>query len=163
VTADATYYARWTVKKYAVTWNANGGKVSGKAKLVKRVKYGSKFGKLSVPTRKGYNFKGWYTKKSSGKKIASTAKMPAKNVTYYARWTKQVKYGAVVDATAVYVRKIPSRHATLIPVIGHLNKNQKFKIRGFVDNPGKSNDWYKLQYKGKTGYIYAKYVKITWK
>jgi uncharacterized repeat protein (TIGR02543 family) len=89
VKANATYYAQWQVKTYKVTFNANKGKVSGKAKLAKKVKYGAKLGKLPTPTRKGYKFKGWYTKKSDGTKITATTKMPAKNVTYYAQWKKK--------------------------------------------------------------------------
>jgi uncharacterized repeat protein (TIGR02543 family) len=86
---NVTYYAQWQINKYKVTFNANKGKVSGKAKLVKSVKYKSKLGKLSTPKRAGYKFKGWYTKKSGGKKITSSTKMSAKNVTCYARWKKR--------------------------------------------------------------------------
>jgi uncharacterized repeat protein (TIGR02543 family) len=87
--SDATYYAQWQVKSYKVTFNANKGKVSGKAKLVKRVKYGSKLGKLTTPKRAGYKFKGWYTKKSGGKNIKSSTKIPARNTIYYAQWKKK--------------------------------------------------------------------------
>jgi uncharacterized repeat protein (TIGR02543 family) len=86
---DATLYAHWQAKSYKATFNANKGKVSGKAKLAKRVKYGSKLGKLKTPKRKGYKFKGWYTKKSGGKRIKSSTKIPAKNTTYYAQWKKK--------------------------------------------------------------------------
>jgi uncharacterized repeat protein (TIGR02543 family) len=151
-----------------VTFNANGGKVSGKTKIVKSVKQGAKLGKLKVPTRKGYAFQGWYTKKSGGKKIHSTTKI-TKNITYYAHWKrakKQVQsggYGRVVKTSAVYVRKSPSLHINLEPVVGHLKRGQTFKIQAFIDNPGTRNDWYTFKYKGKTRYIYAKYIKIVQK
>jgi uncharacterized repeat protein (TIGR02543 family) len=86
--SDTTYYAQWKVKNYKATFNANKGKVSGKAKLVKSVKYNSKLGKLATPKRTGYKFKGWYTKKSGGKKVKASTKMSAKNVVYYAQWKK---------------------------------------------------------------------------
>jgi uncharacterized repeat protein (TIGR02543 family) len=87
--SNATYYARWEAKSYKATFNANKGKVSGKAKFAKSVKYDTKLGKLPTPKRKGYKFKGWYTKKSGGAKITSATEMPAKNVTYYAQWKKK--------------------------------------------------------------------------
>jgi hypothetical protein len=85
-------------------------------------------------------------------------------VIYYAHWKKtapkkKVRYGQVV-ATAVYVRKSPSRHVNLVPVVGHLKRGQTFKIQAFIDNPGTRNDWYAFKYKGKTRYVYAKYIKI---
>jgi uncharacterized repeat protein (TIGR02543 family) len=140
-----------------VTFNASGGKVSGKAKLVKSVKQGAKLGKLKAPMRKGYNFKGWHTKKTGGKKISANTKAPAKNVTYYAHWQKYVRYGKIVGATRVYVRKSPSSRA---PSVGSLKKGQTFKIKKFIDNPGTRNDWYTFKYKNKTRYVYAKYIKV---
>ncbi|MDR1292533.1 MAG: InlB B-repeat-containing protein [Clostridiales Family XIII bacterium] len=144
-----------------ITFDANGGKASGKAKLVKSVKRGEKLGKLKTPTRKNYTFKGWYTKKAGGKKI-SAGKRAWENVTYYAHWRKEKKarYGKVVNAGAAYVRTYPSLHVNLAPTVGVLEKGRTFKIGGFIDNPGKSDDWYKLKYKGKTRYIFAKYVKV---
>jgi uncharacterized repeat protein (TIGR02543 family) len=89
VKTNVAYYAHWQTRSYKATFNANKGKVSGKKKLVRSVKYKSKLGKLPSPKRKGYKFKGWYTKKSGGKKIKASTKMPAGNVTYYARWKKR--------------------------------------------------------------------------
>jgi uncharacterized repeat protein (TIGR02543 family) len=157
---DVTKPAPVTIK---ITFNANGGKVSGKTKLVKSVKRDAKLGKLKAPTRKGYTFKGWYTKKSGGKKISANTKA-TKDISYYAQWKKaepkeKVRYGKVV-ATAVYVRRIPSLHINLAPVVGHLKRGQTFKIQSFLDNPGTRTDWYTFKYKGKTRYVYAKYIKI---
>jgi uncharacterized repeat protein (TIGR02543 family) len=74
---------------YKATFNANKGKVSGKAKFVKKVKPYAKLGKLKTPKRAGYTFKGWYTKKSGGTKIKASTWMYAQNVTYYAQWKKK--------------------------------------------------------------------------
>ncbi|MDR1293330.1 MAG: InlB B-repeat-containing protein, partial [Clostridiales Family XIII bacterium] len=125
---------------------------------------GAQLGKLSVPTRKGYTFKGWYTKKSGGKKANSKTKA-TKSAIYYAHWKKteskkKARYGQVVKAAAVYVRKAPSRHVDTAPVVGQLKKGQTFKIQGFLDNPGTRDDWYTLKYKGKTRYVYARYIKV---
>ena len=52
------------------------------------MKKGSKINKLvATPKRSGYTFKGWYTKKSGGKKISVNSK-PTKSVTVYAQWKK---------------------------------------------------------------------------
>jgi uncharacterized repeat protein (TIGR02543 family) len=142
-----------------ITFNANGGKVSGKAKLVKSMKRGAKLGKLQTPTRKGHKFKGWYTEKSGGNQISAGTRA-AKNTTYYAQWNKNAKYGKVVGAAAVNIRKSPSPRA---PAAGALKKGKEFKIKGFIDNKGDANDWYAFDYKNKTGYIHAKYVKVVWK
>jgi uncharacterized repeat protein (TIGR02543 family) len=69
--------------------NANGGKIGKKKTATKTVTYASKYGKLKAPTRKGYKFKGWYTKKKGGKRITAGAKVTiTKNTTLYARWKK---------------------------------------------------------------------------
>ena len=48
---------------YVVTFNANGGTVDTGSKIVT---YGSEYGELPTPTRKGYTFKGW-----NGKNLAT--------------------------------------------------------------------------------------------
>jgi uncharacterized repeat protein (TIGR02543 family) len=80
-----TLYAHW-LKQYTIKFNANKGKVSKKNKTVV---YGKKYGKLPKASRKGYKFKGWYTKKSGGKKITSKSVVKIKkNQTLYAHWKK---------------------------------------------------------------------------
>lgn len=78
------------IKKYVkiadVAFNANGGK-SEFSKLT--VLNGEKYGKLPSVERKGYTFKGWYTKKTGGKKVTKDTK--AVFGTLYARWTKVTK------------------------------------------------------------------------
>jgi len=76
-------------KKVKVTWNANGGKIGKINTKITPVKKNAKVGKLlKTPIRNGYEFKGWYTKKSGGKKISSATKVKNK-VTYYAQWKKK--------------------------------------------------------------------------
>jgi uncharacterized repeat protein (TIGR02543 family) len=160
---DHTLYAQWEANKYKVKFNANGGKLTAGTKT-KAVKYGAKIGKLPKPTRTQYNFKGWYTKKAGGAKVSATmTSKTAANRTLYAHWTKQERYGKVVKTAALYIRENPSRHAYLVPVTGYLKQGQTFKIGSFTDNPGESNDWYSLNYKGKTAYVFAKYVKTVWR
>lgn len=75
---------------YKVTFSANGGKVS---KSYKWVQYPSVYGALPKPTRSGYVFRGWYTKKSGGSKITQYSGFLTKgNKTLYARWQKTGSY-----------------------------------------------------------------------
>jgi uncharacterized repeat protein (TIGR02543 family) len=84
VKANATYYAHWA-RKYTVKWNANKGKVK---KTSTSIAKGSKVGKLQKPTRSGYKFLGWYTKKSGGTKISKSTMIKGSK-TYYAHWKKR--------------------------------------------------------------------------
>lgn len=69
-----------------IIYNANGGTVKTRSK---KVTVGKAYGTLASPTRKGYTFAGWYTKKTSGTKVTSSTKATGtKNVTLYARWKK---------------------------------------------------------------------------
>lgn len=79
-----TLYAHWKAKTYKVKLNARGGKVS---KSSYKVTYASTYGQLATPTRKGYTFLGWYTKKTGGTQILSTSKVKiTKTTTLYAHW-----------------------------------------------------------------------------
>jgi uncharacterized repeat protein (TIGR02543 family) len=90
ITADVTYYAHWKAKKYTVKFNTNGGKKLSKSKRNITVTYAGKYGKLAKPSRKGYKFVGWYTKKSGGTKITSKSKVKiTKTTTLYAHWKKK--------------------------------------------------------------------------
>lgn len=81
-----------------VTLNANGGKISQKTATVI---YKDTYGKLASPTRKGYVFSGWYTKKTGGKKVKATTVVSGKTKhTLYAHW-KKVKTGKAVIKNAV--------------------------------------------------------------
>ena len=82
MTKNVTYYAQWTLNKYKITFDANGGK-GGTSRTVAN---GASLGTLPNATRKGYTLKGWYTKKSGGSKMAASTKV-TKAVTYYAQWT----------------------------------------------------------------------------
>ena len=84
-------YKVYAASKVKVTFNANGGKIDKAAKKVVNMTKGKKIGKklpaASKMIRSGYTFKGWYTKKSGGKKITKNTKIK-KKATYYAHWKK---------------------------------------------------------------------------
>lgn len=89
ITENTTLYAQWKAEPIKLVLNGNGGKI-GKAKTkTMTVAYDEVYGKLPSPKRKGYKFKGWYTKKSGGKKVTEKSYcMETGKHTLYARWTK---------------------------------------------------------------------------
>lgn len=81
--------------KRVIHLHANGGSFgknsSEKVKKITRT-YKNSYGKLPTPIRKGYTFKGWYTKASGGRRITSnsTVKISSKNPQHlYAHWRRQ--------------------------------------------------------------------------
>ena len=79
------FICEWDHKTYTVTLKPNGGDVRP-SKVVFTA--GAKVGKdLPDAGRKGYKFKGWYTKKKGGTKIKTSARIK-KNRTFYAHWSK---------------------------------------------------------------------------
>jgi uncharacterized repeat protein (TIGR02543 family) len=90
-----------SAEQYKLIFNPNGGKVSSKNKTVTN---GSTIGKTPVPTRKGYGFLGWYTKKTGGSKVSSNTKVSlTRDRTVYAHWGK--KYTIQFNANGGKVSK----------------------------------------------------------
>ncbi|GBU23336.1 hypothetical protein R80B4_03253 [Fibrobacteres bacterium R8-0-B4] len=87
-TLDTTLYAQWTANIYTITFNANGGTLSGDATAATDTE-----GKLSSmpnnPTRSGYTFSGWYTAATGGTKIEA-GDMFTLDTTVYAQWTANI-------------------------------------------------------------------------
>lgn len=77
VSADVTWYAHYTINSYTLTWNANGGELSGDY-TYGEVEFGAAITAPTV-TKAGCDFLGWG--------VASVATtMPAHDVTYTAQW-----------------------------------------------------------------------------
>jgi uncharacterized repeat protein (TIGR02543 family) len=142
VTSDATYYAHWQAKTYKVKLK-NGSKT---VKTYTRA-YGSKLGKLPKPKKKGYTFKGWYTKKKGGARIVQASNVK-KNATYHARWARDAR---VVDASFVRLRHRPSDTSKTIKLV---SRGQKLE---YISSHG---SWRKVRAGKDVGYIYGRYVKI---
>ncbi|MDR1852801.1 MAG: InlB B-repeat-containing protein [Propionibacteriaceae bacterium] len=71
-----------------VKFNANGGKVKTAKKTVK---IGQAYGTLPKPTRSGYVFQGWTTKKNGSVFVTKTTVVEAGG-TLYAKWERPTKY-----------------------------------------------------------------------
>ncbi|SFH99059.1 Listeria/Bacterioides repeat-containing protein [Pseudobutyrivibrio sp. OR37] len=84
-----TLVASWEANKYTITFYANGGTVDV---ATKEVTYDSLIGELPVPTRYGYNFKGWFTKSLGGIEYKATSRYDfTSNLSLYAQWTEKSK------------------------------------------------------------------------
>jgi len=81
--ADMTLYAKWTVNKYSVTFNPQGGS----AVASESVAYDSLVTKPANPTKIGYTFDGWYKEAACANAWNfATDKMGAADMTLYAKW-----------------------------------------------------------------------------
>lgn len=83
IAGTTVLYPVWKANTYLVTFQTMGG---NKIKA-KKVDYKSPIGVLQVPVKTDYEFQGWYTKEDGkGTNITEKTKMPAKNITLYAKW-----------------------------------------------------------------------------
>ncbi|OFG63575.1 InlB B-repeat-containing protein [Listeria monocytogenes] len=88
---NITLYARYSVKSYTATFDKEG------ITTTQTANYDSLLTEPAAPTKDGYTFDGWYDAETGGTKWNfATNKMPAKNVTLYARFTVK-SYTATFD------------------------------------------------------------------
>ena len=82
VSADVTWYAHYNKNTYTLTWNANGGNLSG-SYTSGSVEFGAT---ITAPTAtmEGHTFLGW--------NITPATTMPAQDVTYIAQWSILAKH-----------------------------------------------------------------------
>jgi len=81
-----TLYAKWKIINYKITYNTKGGKLKKSAK--KSYTITSKTFTLPRPTKKGYDFDGWYLDKKYKKRISEVKKGKTGNLKLYAKWAK---------------------------------------------------------------------------
>lgn len=160
VTANTTLYAKW-LKKYTVKFNGNGGSVKTTSK---KVTYSKKYGTLPSPTRKGYSFSGWYTKKSGGTKITanSTVKI-TKTTTLYAHWKKiSVKTTSISKLKNLSGKKLKVTAKKLSGVTGYqIRYSTKSNMKSAKKVTAKKNTLTasKLS-KGKKYYVQVRAYKV---
>lgn len=114
VSTSATFYAKWTVNKYTVTFNSNGGSAVDNMSVT----YNTAIGTLPTSTLAGSTFGGWYSD-SQLTKVVTAATVITADITLYAKFTVNqytVTYdsnsGTSVDAATVdYGTKITSAPA----------------------------------------------------
>ncbi len=86
VTVTAEFEQKAVIVTYKLAFDARGGKVSPASITVTK---GSAYGKLPVPSREGYSFKGWFSAASGGTQIreGEVCRLNA-DTTVYAQWSK---------------------------------------------------------------------------
>lgn len=80
-----TLYAKWTAIQYKITYHTNGGKLAASAKKVYTT---DKPFVLPRPTKKGYDFDGWYKTSNFKKRVGEIKEGNTGNLTVYAKWVK---------------------------------------------------------------------------
>ena len=89
-TGDVELYAKWSAKKYDITYKVNGGKNSKNNPETYKITTSTI--KLQEPTKKGYEFAGWYSDKKFTKKVTKIKKGSTGDVKLYAKWEAK-EYG----------------------------------------------------------------------
>ncbi len=85
ITSHTTFYAKWEVRQYTISFNANGG--SEVAAISQD--YDTVVTAPTHPTKTGYEFVGWYKDAALTEAYQFTT-MPAENITLYAKWEASV-------------------------------------------------------------------------
>ena len=143
---------------YKVNFYPNGGQGG---MIVQSVKKKAKLKTLPKVVRSGYQFSGWYTAKTKGKKVSASTKV-TKNLKLYARWTK-VKVAKPSIKKAVNKKKQKAA-ITVSKVSGAKGyqllyaDNAKFKNAKTITISKPSTTLKNLE-KGKTYYVKARAYK----
>ncbi|MCR5222360.1 MAG: InlB B-repeat-containing protein, partial [Lachnospiraceae bacterium] len=86
--ADHDLTAKWLGRPYTVTFDVNGGDELPEEERTKTVYYKENYGSLPVPSREGFDFKGWYTGSEGGNQINPTTKVSVDaDHAIYAKWS----------------------------------------------------------------------------
>lgn len=81
-----TLYAQWKMANYKITYRTNGGKLPSSVKRSYNLKTNTFT--LPKPTRRGYDFDGWYKEKKWKHRVDKIKRGSTGNLTLYAKWVK---------------------------------------------------------------------------
>ena len=153
-TGNKTFYAKWTVVEYAVSYELNGGSMTG---AVETYNVESEDIALVAPTKEGYKFLGWYASADfSGSKVEKIAAGSTGDKTFYAKWESEeveddglydIKYviygGSMVGATYTYDGSADVAMPTVLRV--------GYSFKGWYDNASFSGSKVEKIAAGETG------------
>ena len=124
VDSNVTFYAKFTVNNYQITFNTDGGSAIEPATYA----YGATVVAPAAPTKNGYTFAGWSP--------ALPTTMPANNVTVVAQWTAVASGVTFMDGDVV-VKDIPGKYGDVITAadVPAMNKDG-FTFTGWIDGSG---------------------------
>ena len=95
ITETETLYAIYEANTYQINYEANDGVLR---EISKEVKFGEKYGELTVPVKAGYTLEGWYLNSNLTKKVTKDSSVEiANNHVLYAKWTPN-KYNVKFDS-----------------------------------------------------------------
>jgi uncharacterized repeat protein (TIGR02543 family) len=94
VVSDVTLYAKWEIRKYTVSFDAQGG---SPVSPFYGMEYGSAVNAPAAPVRQGFNFAGWYADAACTDPWDFAASVIVGNTTLYAKWEIR-KYKVAFDA-----------------------------------------------------------------
>ncbi|CBY76756.1 TPA: InlB B-repeat-containing protein [Listeria monocytogenes] len=130
---DMTLYAQFTINQYTAKLDAEGTIVS------ENVTYNELVPEPAAPTREGYTFTGWYDAPTDGTKWDfETDKMPANDMTLYARFTinqyiaKLDAEGTIVSENVTYNELVPEQAAP---------SKEGYTFTGWYDSPTGGIEW----------------------
>jgi uncharacterized protein (TIGR02145 family)/uncharacterized repeat protein (TIGR02543 family) len=103
VTSAITLYAKWTLDRYAVTFDSKGGA----AVSAQSIEHGGKVTEPAAQTRDGYTFGGWFKEATYIDQWIFAADAVTTNVTLYAKWTP-ITYRITYDLAGGAVSSTPS-------------------------------------------------------
>lgn len=147
---------------YKIAYNLNGGK-NNAANPATFTASTATFS-LKNPTRNGYSFGGWYSESTFKTKVTSIAKGTKKNITLYAKWTKN-KYTITYKLNGGTNGKNPASYAVDTATISLKNPTRK----GYTFGGWYTSSTYKTKVtsivKGSTGNktLYAKWTATKYK
>ena len=83
-TGDLTVYAHWTPTPRTLTFNPNGGTISGVSSITKP--HGTAWGTLPTASKANMDFLGWFTATTGGTQVTAST-VATGDLTVYAHWT----------------------------------------------------------------------------
>ena len=168
ITQDITLFAKWTINKYTITFDSQGGSfVSSKS-----VDYNGLVTTPVVPTKTGYIFGGWYKESECLNVWNTSINKVTENTTLFAKWiivapgipenlkatiysysSINLTWSAAIGADGYEIYRATSSQGTYIPIMRTLAFN--YENKGLITG---KNYFYKIssyRLNGKTR-VYSK-------
>ena len=139
ITEDTTFHALWTpLPTYTVTFNAQGGTISGAETLPRTVIHGQRvIPPAAPPMRLGYSFTGWYENATGGAPVDfESAAVITETKTFHAQWKQVFTVTLVNPITQTQVTSMVLSGATYA-----LAKPEEWEgeLEGWYDNAAFGN------------------------
>ena len=157
---NRVYVANWKPISYKINYNLNGGSLNNP---LTSYTIESKTFSLPIPSKKGYDFKGWYIDESLvGEEIKQIEKGTFGDREYFAKWemaTYTIDYetnGGVIADEVLEYNIYTDTFSLPFP------KKEGYIFKGWYDNKKYNNSPYNEVKKGSAGNItfYAKWAKF---